>query len=334
MTTAALLAASGASADDPDSLRDRAGALEAENSGLEGRERSAVLELYALESRLGAADGRIATLQAEAAEVEREQIAARERLALVRDNLAIVQAGLAERLRALYVQGDPDPFEVLLGAESLDEALTALDSLGRFARQDTQIVAQVREARADVHGALAGLEREEAKLAELAAEAQTARDALATARADRASYLAGLRQEQRLNEAEIAKLLGTAQAAESKAEEIQAPAETPAPAPSGSTNPSPTPSPAPEPGGRKLTVEATGYALRGTTATGIQTSWGVIAVDPSVIPLGTKMFVPGYGQGVAADTGSAVKGNIIDLWFPTTEQALQWGRRTVTITLY
>ena len=62
--------------------------------------------------------------------------------------------------------------------------------------------------------------------------------------------------------------------------------------------------------------------------------WGVIAVDPSFIPLGTRMFVPGYGEGVAADTGSAVKGAIIDLWFPTCAQALQWGWRTVTITLH
>ena len=60
----------------------------------------------------------------------------------------------------------------------------------------------------------------------------------------------------------------------------------------------------------------------------------MVAVDPSVIPLGTRMTVPGYGEGVAADTGGAVKGNIIDLWFPTREQALAWGVRTVTITLH
>ena len=83
-----------------------------------------------------------------------------------------------------------------------------------------------------------------------------------------------------------------------------------------------------------MTVQSTGYALRGTTATGIPTSWGVVAVDPSVIPLGTRMTVPGYGEGVAADTGGAVKGPVIDLWFPTREQAVAWGRRTVTITLH
>jgi len=54
----------------------------------------------------------------------------------------------------------------------------------------------------------------------------------------------------------------------------------------------------------------------GRTATGVQVTYGVIAVDPNVIPLGTKMFVPGYGYGVAADTGGAVKGYIIDLGYP------------------
>jgi 3D (Asp-Asp-Asp) domain-containing protein len=53
-----------------------------------------------------------------------------------------------------------------------------------------------------------------------------------------------------------------------------------------------------------------------------------------VIPLGTRLTIPGYGEGVAADTGTAVRGNAIDLWFPTLEQANAWGRRTVTITLH
>jgi 3D (Asp-Asp-Asp) domain-containing protein len=83
-----------------------------------------------------------------------------------------------------------------------------------------------------------------------------------------------------------------------------------------------------------MTVVATGYSLPGTTATGMPVGWGVVAVDPAVIPLGTRMTIPGYGEGVAADTGSAVKGATIDLWFPTTAQALAWGRRTVTITLH
>ena len=63
----------------------------------------------------------------------------------------------------------------------------------------------------------------------------------------------------------------------------------------------------------------------GNTASGLPVGVGVIAVDPSVIPLGTRVFVPGYGPAVAADVGSAIKGNIIDLWMPTTAQALRLG---------
>jgi 3D (Asp-Asp-Asp) domain-containing protein len=60
----------------------------------------------------------------------------------------------------------------------------------------------------------------------------------------------------------------------------------------------------------------------------------VVAVDPAVIALGTRLTIPGYGEGVAADTGTAVQGNTIDLWFPTLSDAMAWGRRTVTITLH
>ena len=86
--------------------------------------------------------------------------------------------------------------------------------------------------------------------------------------------------------------------------------------------------------GAQLTVLATGYSLAGATATGVPVGWGVVAVDPSVIPLGTRMTIPGYGEGVAADTGGTVHGLTIDLWFPTRAQALAWGRRTVTVTLH
>jgi 3D (Asp-Asp-Asp) domain-containing protein len=83
-----------------------------------------------------------------------------------------------------------------------------------------------------------------------------------------------------------------------------------------------------------LTVTATGYSLPGRTSTGLPVGFGVVAVDPAVIPLGTRMSIPGYGEGVAADTGGAVRGITIDLWFPTLAAAMAWGRRTVTITLH
>ncbi|SFS79836.1 3D domain-containing protein [Marininema halotolerans] len=82
---------------------------------------------------------------------------------------------------------------------------------------------------------------------------------------------------------------------------------------------------------RTMAAETTGYTASGNrTATGTVPHRGTVAVDPNVIPLGTKLYIPGYGQAVAEDTGGAVKGHIIDLFFNSREEAIQWGRRNVT----
>ncbi|GGA31647.1 hypothetical protein GCM10007416_00190 [Kroppenstedtia guangzhouensis] len=83
---------------------------------------------------------------------------------------------------------------------------------------------------------------------------------------------------------------------------------------------------------KSLSMQATGYTHTGNpTATGAMPRRGTVAVDPRVIPLGTQLYIPGYGRAVAQDTGGAVKGNIIDLFFETRQEAVQWGRRNVTV---
>jgi uncharacterized protein YabE (DUF348 family) len=85
------------------------------------------------------------------------------------------------------------------------------------------------------------------------------------------------------------------------------------------------------------TGKAPGEPGFGITRTGIRAREGVIAVDPRIIPLGTKVYVevpgaaPDYGFAIAADIGSAIKGKLIDLYFSTTEQAVHWGRRSVRV---
>jgi len=77
--------------------------------------------------------------------------------------------------------------------------------------------------------------------------------------------------------------------------------------------------------------ESTGIWADGYTSTGLRAGHGVVAVDPEVIPLGTALYIPGYGLAVAADVGSAIKGNRIDLCFDTYEEALFFGRRPVEV---
>ncbi|NLW91749.1 MAG: hypothetical protein GXY34_09145 [Syntrophomonadaceae bacterium] len=61
--------------------------------------------------------------------------------------------------------------------------------------------------------------------------------------------------------------------------------------------------------------------------------YGVVAVDPSVIPMNSKLYIEGYGEGIAADQGNAIKGYHIDLFFPSHQQALSWGVKRVNVTI-
>ncbi|EEP3909711.1 DUF348 domain-containing protein [Listeria monocytogenes] len=88
-------------------------------------------------------------------------------------------------------------------------------------------------------------------------------------------------------------------------------------------------------GGKTYRMESTAYSGGGTTAYGINLSANpglkVIAVDPRIIPLGSKVWVEGYGEAIAGDTGGAIKGNIVDVYFPNESQCYSWGRRMVTV---
>ncbi|EAC5234966.1 DUF348 domain-containing protein [Listeria monocytogenes] len=88
-------------------------------------------------------------------------------------------------------------------------------------------------------------------------------------------------------------------------------------------------------GGKTYKMESTAYSGGGTTAYGINLSANpglkVIAVDPRIIPLGSKVWVEGYGEAIAGDTGGAIKGNIVDVYFPNESQCYSWGRRMVTV---
>jgi 3D (Asp-Asp-Asp) domain-containing protein len=81
-------------------------------------------------------------------------------------------------------------------------------------------------------------------------------------------------------------------------------------------------------------VEATAYTYTGNnTYSGEPPRYGLIAVDPKVIPLGSRLYVEGYGYAVAADTGGAIRGKTIDVFFPTLRQCQEWGRKKCKIFL-
>ncbi|MBA2568360.1 MAG: 3D domain-containing protein [Actinobacteria bacterium] len=313
-----LPAASGA--ESPTRLRAQAESLRAEKGSLSSQERAAWLSVASLGTRLEQSQAALVRLRARTRAVTLKRAEADLRLGIARRALGISEQRLALRLRALYEHGDTDPLTVVLGAGSINEAIEGLESLDRAAGQDKDFVHEAKVARKTLvrlTRVLAGREAE-ARRAEEATAATAA--ALAQARGERAAALTQLREERRANSA--------------RASSLDSQARSLATSPPSAAAERASPPAAPTAGGKVISVTATGYALPGRTATGVPVAWGIVAVDPSFIPLGTRMTIPGYGEGVAADTGGAVNGAHIDLWFPTREEALAWGSRTVTITLH
>jgi 3D (Asp-Asp-Asp) domain-containing protein len=327
-----VLPASGAGSGS--SLRQQAQQLTQQNSSIASRSRAAVLTLYALDSGLTRAQAQLASLRSQSAAIERQAAETRRELAIAKKVFSVSQRNLAARLRSVYEQGDSDPLAIVLGAKTLDDALTGLETEKAAAETDRAIVAVARKSRDRYVGLQHRLAARAEKLRSLEASVSATAGMLASAKAGRLSYLRQLAAQRNLNRAQIGSLDAQAQAIEAQARRVavervastQTTAAAPSPAPSAGAPPSP--------GGSTLTVTATAYTLEGHTATGAPVGYGVVAVDPSVIPLGTRMTIPGYGEGVAADTGGAIQGAVIDLWFPTAAEAANWGRRTVTITLH
>lgn len=92
------------------------------------------------------------------------------------------------------------------------------------------------------------------------------------------------------------------------------------------------------PAGKTMTMESTAYYTGSVTATGTKprrdpNGLSTVAVDPRVIPLGSKLYIAGYGYAVAEDTGGAIKNNIVDVFLNTADECRNWGRRNVQVTI-
>jgi 3D (Asp-Asp-Asp) domain-containing protein len=313
---AASLAFSAAarSGESPDQLRARL-------SRLEARRDDAVLQLYAAQSALDQARAQLADAHAG--------------LVLAQRNDQRASDALAKRLVELYMQGTTDPLEVLLGASSLSDAVDGIDLLRRTAARDADLVRQVRGVRRT-------LDVRRATLAQRT-------EALAARTTQQQQLLDDLRLQVHLTRARIHELELAAEAARRRAEAQQRAADQRRSHSSSGGGSSSTASdtsggstvgdgggggtPPPAAGGSTLTVTATAYDGTGGTASGIPAGPGLCATDWSVIPSGTRFYVPGYGTCVAADTGGAIVGNRIDVWFASPADTEAWGVRTVTITL-
>lgn len=275
---------------------------------LTDKARATWLSSVTLSTRLGQTRAALVRFKARREAISAQRAEAEQSLRLAQRTLEVSQRRLADRLRLLYEQGSTDPMSVLVGATSVDDAINRIESLHRIAGLDREVIDSAKAARAHLTVVTQRLATAEAQARETEAATAATVVALESAQREESARLASFRAQRDANSSQISTL-------ESRARELAA---IPGPGRSGHT----------------LTVLATGYSLSGNTSTGVPVGYGIVAVDPGVIALGTKLTIPGYGEGVAADTGGAVSGSHIDLWFPTEAEALGWGSRTVTVTLH
>jgi peptidoglycan hydrolase CwlO-like protein len=269
-------------------------------ASLTAQSRAAVVELYGLQSRLDQARADLGRVEARAAALGREQTSVRLQLRAARLTRARAQRRLGDQLRYIYETGEADPIAVILGATSLEEAIDGLDAVHRTARMTRTVLEASRSARRHLVSV-----RE--KLVVKVAQTNQARTRLAAtaagleqAQAERTAYLAGLRREQQLTSEQISRLERQAAAASpghevTRQASVASPQQQPAPtaAPESrrrrrrrrSRRPRPSrrlppssrsraarprrrraPPPPLRPGGT-MSVYATGYCLKGTTAT-------------------------------------------------------------------
>ena len=205
------------------------GSLQSHASVLDARAHHALLDLYALDTRLESAQTALASLEAQASRLRGQQALLSQYVAATRLTLVVSQRRLGDNLRTLYEQGDTDPLAVMLGAQSLDDAITRLDDLTRVADQSRQVVAVTSAAQLRLARARTTLARRRAQLdVALAAARRTASD-LVAARGRRLAFISQLRNEQRLTNRQISTLQLAAQQVEASRRSCRAP-PTPPPA--------------------------------------------------------------------------------------------------------
>lgn len=271
-----------------------------------------VKDVVTLDSEINGISGRLAELEERSARLEGRIGRVEDEISTSRRRLAVKRGALAARTRSIYVNGRSNTLVMLMSSEGVDDFIRRSEYLENVNRRDAQLVVATRAEAARLEASLGELRDSKAEIDRVASDLRSRKKRLVESRAEKRRLLAGAGAAAGRVQEQSARV-------EAKMERLN-------------------PEPAGRPTGRVLVMVATAYSpeepgLTDTTASGLKAQRGVVAVDPRVIPLGTRVHVEGYGNAIAADTGSAIKGMRIDLCFDTLAECNAYGRRTVRVTI-
>lgn len=232
-----------------------------------------------------------------------------------------------KRIRAMYINNKDGYLDVILSSNDLSDFISKADMITKVISYDNQIITKLKKQKQTISNQKEALNSQNAKLQDLKTSNETALANLGKdVKAQKALLDTATEKEKQLVAAEASKAASVASAASaSSVASVSRVYQTGTLSRGMSSSYS-----------QVLTMEATSYSGDTITASGTATrrdpnGYSTIAVDPRVIPLGSRVYVEGYGYAVADDTGGAIKGKIIDLFLPTEAEAQDWGRRSVTV---
>lgn len=265
-----------------------------------------VKDIVTLDSEINSLKSRLSELSSKSDTLEARIETTSSRIEERRARLAAKRKALGARARSLYVNGRTSKLIMLVSAEGVADYMNRADMLQKVAERDAQMIADTKRESDTLKASLTQLKSDKQEIDNVSADLRTRQQRLEKSRGERASVLAAAGAKSQQVVAQSSKV-------EAKISEINPPAPV-----NG------------RPSGKVMMMVATAYCplepgLDESTASGMRATKGVVAVDPRVIPLGTRLHVEGYGNCIAGDTGSAIKGNRIDLCFDTLEEMNDFG---------
>ncbi|MCH3963760.1 MAG: 3D domain-containing protein [Clostridium sp.] len=236
------------------------------------------------------------------------------KLKVIEDSSEVQNKLFKKRARAMYMSGIGGYAEILLTSNNINDFISRVDTISKIMKFDKNILDNLKRNQEIISSQKMALVSEkeklnalktanEATLAKLGSEISTQKKLLAQESKKESDLIA----EENSRQLALNTMHNTMSSRLSRGGSISVTS-------SGS-----------------FTVNATAYCDGGITASGMSTRKGIIAVDPRVIPLGSRVYIEGYGYAIAADTGGAIRGNRIDLFFPSRSDAQSWGMRSVKI---
>lgn len=270
-----------------------------------------VREIVSLDSEVKALNSKLATLEGKSSSLRARISSLNDEIAAKRKRLAVKRKALALRVRSMYINGKSSTLTMLLTSDDISEFIQRNEYVDKVNKSDSDLVVTVKNEASSLEASASELNKKATEVSSLASDLRARKDRLVKSKAEKEQLLAQAGAKAAAVQAQSTRV-------ETKMVQMN---------PTGVTG---------NRTGHVLIMVATGYSpqepgLTDSTATGLRAQHGVIAVDPRVIPLGTRVNVEGYGNAIAGDTGSAIKGNRIDLCFDTLAECNSYGKRTVKV---